>query len=60
MGARVYIIAETQCDTTSPQFSKFITQTIKTKDNYSKVEFGSNLEEKYDTTYKPGGTLIGA
>ena len=37
-----------------------IKQKIKAKDTYAKVSFASNLDEEYLTSWKPGGTLIGA
>ena len=46
--AGVYSLVETQWDTTSPAFKKYITSTIKKSDKYAQVEFSSNLEEKYD------------
>ena len=45
MEAGVYSIVETQWDTTSPTFSKYIKDTIKREDKYSHIETSSNMDE---------------
>jgi len=59
MEAGVFSVVETQWNTTNPQFYKFIKQIINKKDKFAKVEFSSNLDEKYEKTWKPGGTMTG-
>ena len=60
METGVFSVVETQWDTTCPKFYTMIKQKIKAKDTYAKVSFASNLDEEYLTSWKPGGTLIGA
>jgi len=60
MEAGVYSIVETQWDTTCPKFCKFIRSKIKEHDTYAKASFGSNTDESFLTSWKPGGTLVGA
>jgi len=60
MEAGVYSLVETQWDTTCPTFCKRIRQTILGKDKYAKVSFASNMDETFLTSWKPGGTMIGA
>ena len=59
MEAGVYSIVETQWDTTSPVFSKYIKDTIKREDKYAHIETASNMDEEFESTFKPGGTLVG-
>ena len=33
---------------------------MQEKDKYAQADFGSNMDERYLTSWKPGGTLIGA
>ena len=57
MEAGVYIMVETKWDTTSPSFCKYITETIKQSDAYAKIEMGSNQDEFFESSWKPGGGL---
>ena len=60
MEARIYSVVENQWDTTCLKFSKMIRETMKQKDKYIKDSFSSNMDESYLTSWKPGGTLVGA
>ena len=59
MEAGVYSMVETQWDTTCPIFCKFFTEKLKAHDTYAKAAFGSNTDESFITSWKPGGTLVG-
>ena len=59
MEAGVYSLVEAQWDTTNSLFSKYIKDTIKKADKYAYVETSSNMDEEFETSWKPGGTLIG-
>lgn len=59
MGVGVYSIVETQWDTTNPSFKKYINTTKKRCNRYAQVEFEYNMDEQYNNSWKPGGTLIG-
>jgi hypothetical protein len=59
MEAWVFSMVETKWDTTSPSFGRYIKETIQMKDKFAKFEFGSNMDEFFDTSWKPGGTLVG-
>ena len=59
MEASAFSIAETQCDKTSPNFCKFIRETINKENQYSKVEMSSNRDEHYEKIWKPGGIMLG-
>ena len=59
MEAGVYIIVETQWDTTDPRFHKYIKQMIKTKDKYAQVTYRSYMKEEFINTKIPGGTMLG-
>ena len=56
MEAGVYNIVGTQWDTTSSVFSKFIKDTIKREDKYAHIETSSNMDEEFESSWKPGGT----
>ena len=55
----VYSMVETQWDISDPSFVKYKKSTIKNRDEYTQVEFGSNIEEQFENNWKPGGTLVG-
>ena len=58
MKAGIYSVVEIQWDATRPTFRRFIQQKIKHKDKYAKDVFGSNMEEEYETSWKPVGTIL--
>ncbi len=58
METGIYIIVETQWDTTSPVYSKYIKDIIKREDKYAHIETLSNMDEKFESAWKPGGTLV--
>lgn len=60
MEADVYSIVEIHWDATCPKFFKMIRQKIKENDTYDKVSFASNMDKTYVTSWKPGGSVIGA
>ena len=55
MKAGMYSVAETQWNTTSPAFCKYITTNIKFKDKYANASIASNMDEEFLNTWKPGG-----
>ena len=59
MEAGVFSMVETKWDTTSPSFCRYIKETIKKTDEYAKIEMGSNNDEFFETSWKPGGTIVG-
>ena len=59
MEAGVFSMVETKWDTTSPSFCRYIKETIKKTDEYAKIELGSNNDEFFETSWKPGGTIVG-
>ena len=40
-------------------FNKYKGQTINGEDKYSNVQLSSNMDERFDSKWKPGGTLLG-
>ena len=62
MEASVYSLVETQWDSIygiCPSLSRYINEIIKKEDAYTKVEMASNQGENFESSWKPGGTMIG-
>ena len=59
MEAGTFSVVETQWDTTCPELRRFIYQTIKSNDKYSKVSVGSNKDEEFIMSCKTCGALTG-
>ena len=49
----------TKWDTTSTSFCKCIKETIKESDEYAKIEIASNMDEVFESSWNPGGALVG-
>ena len=54
-----YSIVETQWNTASPVFSRYIKDTIKREDKYTYTETSSNMDEEFESTWKSAETFIG-
>ena len=59
MESGVYRVVETQWNINCPILCKFIKQTIKQRDKYARITFTSNMDEKYLTSWKPVGKMLG-
>ena len=55
----VYSMVDTQWDTTSPTLCKNIKDTIEQSNEYTDVEMSSNMDEFFESSRKPGATLVG-
>ena len=52
MDAGVYSVIETQWGTTCSKFCKYIWETLKHKDKYTKAAFSSNMDESFLISWK--------
>ena len=59
MEAGMYSVVETQWDTTSPIFCRYITTTVTSKDKYANASIASNTDKEFLNIWKPGGAMLG-